>query len=467
MIDRLQEFSSIVRRSFNAAVRRQEVINSSETTPIHPPPSPTNQITNEQRLRIAQTEWNKLLSRREADQSSEQLDRSTAVLSANNRRDNIPWGDLLDTKGDNVTRVYSLNTNGLSIDRRGGRFDDLCKVAKEVNADIVCCQEHNLDTTRSNVRSVLYDTARQHWSRSRIAMGTTPIPFSTNYKPGGTMCMTTGDMTGRITTQTHDIWGRWTSQTFRGSGCNNLIVISAYQVVSDSPHTGLTTATAQQHSLLTQSNDTLPPRKAFKRDLTSFLHTCIAQGMEVLLVGDFNEAFGNEREGMSKIAAEFHLQNLMHVRHQQTPPATYARGKTCLDYGLATRRVANALISCGYESFNERFSTDHRAYFFDLDNDLLFGNMTQKISSPAHRVLKSNNVEQVTAYIKFKFDFLQSRNAFRRAEQLTLPGNRHVFAERLDSDVLKASLDAEKRIKSFREPAWSIALSKARRKKLS
>jgi hypothetical protein len=80
-----------------------------------------------------------------------------------------------------------------------------------------------------------------------------------------------------------------------------------------------------------------------------------------------------------------------------------------------------------------------------LDNDLLFGNITQKLASPAHRVLKSNNAEQV---------------------QLTLPGNRHVFAERLDSDVLKASLDAEKRIKSFREPAWSIALSKARRKKV-
>ena len=158
MIDRLQEFSFIVRRSFNAAVRRQEAIDSSETTPIQPPPSPTNQITNEQRLRIAQTEWNKLLSRQEADQSSEQHGSSTAVLSAANRRDNIPWGDLLDKKGDNVTRVYSLSTNGLSIDRRGGRFDDLCKVVKEVNADIVCCQEHNLDTTRSNVRSVLYHT---------------------------------------------------------------------------------------------------------------------------------------------------------------------------------------------------------------------------------------------------------------------------------------------------------------------
>ena len=73
------------------------------------------------------------------------------VLSLENRKENLPWGDLLGEKGHNVTRVYTLNTNGLSIDRRGGRFDYLCKVAKEVTADIMCCQEHNLDTTRSNV----------------------------------------------------------------------------------------------------------------------------------------------------------------------------------------------------------------------------------------------------------------------------------------------------------------------------
>ena len=117
------------------------------------------------------------------------------------------------------------------------------------------------------------------------------------------------------------------------------------------------------------------------------------------------------------------------------------------------------MVRCGYESFNERFATDHRAYFFDLDNNLLFGNITQPLASPTLRVLKSNNVEQVTQYLKAKCTYLDSRNAFRRAEQLTLPGNRHVFAERLDTDLLKASLDAEQTTKRFRDPAWSVALA--------
>jgi hypothetical protein len=45
-----------------------------------------------------------------------------------------------------------------------------------------------------------------------------------------------------------------------------------------------------------------------------------------------------------------------------------------------------------------------------------------------------------------------------------VPGNRHKFAERLDKDVLEASLAAEKRIARFGEPHWSIALASARKK---
>ena len=157
---------------------------ASNHTPTFQPPLVAlqpQQLTSAQRLTIAQAEWNKLLAQR----STIAPVTRRAILSSENYRTNQPWGDTIGDSGPNITRIYSLNVNGLSIDRRGGRFDDLCKVAKEVKADVICGQEHNLDTTRSQVRSVLYDTARQHWDRSRLILGTTPIPFDTNYKPGG------------------------------------------------------------------------------------------------------------------------------------------------------------------------------------------------------------------------------------------------------------------------------------------
>ena len=311
-----------------------------------------------QKLIIATAEWKKLLSK-----SNTASDTRQSSLLTSNHTENNPWGDELLEKGINVTRVYSLNVNGLSVDRRGGRFEDLCKVAKEVQADIICCQEHNLDTTKHNVRSILYDTVRQHWNRLCLISGTTPISFETNYKPGGTMMVSVGDITGRIAVQSHDKWGRWTSQTFCGANTVNLTVISEYQVVTDNPRTGLTTATSQQQSLLTQSDDRATPRQAFKRDLRSFIRSRRSQGDELILVGDFNEVLGSELlDGMSQIAAEFQLLNLMSTRHHCKPPPTYSRGRKCLDYGLATHNVANALIRCGYEAFNERFATGFTIY---------------------------------------------------------------------------------------------------------
>ncbi|KAI2499205.1 hypothetical protein MHU86_15303 [Fragilaria crotonensis] len=279
------------------------------------------------------------------------------------------------------------------------------------------------------------------------------------------MIVSSGDITGRFVSHSEDRWGRWISQTVRGTGSTYVTIVSAYQVVTDNPYNGLTTAASQQRSLLLQTGDTEQrPRKAFKRDLSVFLTERISRGEEILLVGDFNEVFGSELDGMSQIAADLRLVNLMQVRHHQSPPATYSRGKKCLDYGLATDHVAQALRSCGYEAFNERYPTDHRAYFFDFDTDVLFGNKTQTLAPSSLRILKSNNAEQVTQYIKLKYEYLKSRNAFDRASQLKMPGNRHAFAERLDSDVLKASLDAEHNTKQFREPEWSVALSQARRK---
>ena len=86
---------------------------------------------------------------------------------------------------------------------------------------------------------------------------------------------------------------------------------------------------SEQQSLLFQNQDaTTNPRTAFRRDLLEYLKTQLDKGHEILLVGDFNEPFGSDPDGMEKIAAEIQLIDLMSVRHSSPPPATYARGNT-------------------------------------------------------------------------------------------------------------------------------------------
>jgi hypothetical protein len=176
LMDRVNELVEAARSALSSTPDRaaatdtntHTTANTTRTTQCQPPLIPSPNIAQAQRLRIAQTEWKKILSQRLPPEFHSPPTNRHTFLSNKNHRENNPWGDILAGKRDNVTRVYSLNTNGLSLDRRGGRFDDLCKIAKEVQADVVCCQEHNLDITKSNVRSILYDTARQYWSRSRL-----------------------------------------------------------------------------------------------------------------------------------------------------------------------------------------------------------------------------------------------------------------------------------------------------------
>ena len=386
-------------------------------------------------------------------------------LSVENQRANSPWGDILEEKSESTTRVYSLNANGFTLDRRGGQFDEFCKVTKEVQADIVACQEHCLDTTQPVVRSVLFDTLRNSWTRSRLTLGTTPITYSNMYKPGGTLLVSMSHVTGRVISTYSDKWGRWTSQTFRCQQERKLTVISAYQVVPDTPSPGKTTAAEQQRSLLLESQDPLrEPRPAFVRDFQQYLQMCLSTNDDLLIMGDFNDTVGRDCNPLTTMMSELGLLNLMSVRHDVPPPPTYARGKKCLDYGFGTPRVTLALTACGYEAFNARYTTDHRSYFFDFDTTALFGTTTPTLANPQQRILHSTNVKQLTSYIKLVYDYLVHCNAFERASRLSHPGDRHAFAERLDRDMIQACLMGEKKLKRFGDPAWSVALDQARKK---
>jgi exonuclease III len=380
-------------------------------------------LTPQSHLHQAQMLWAAML--RPTDNPPVANGNRPIILSIENQRANEPWGDPLTAKPDNITRIYGLNVNGLKLDQQGGQLDELCQVINEVQADVFCGQEHNLDSDNTQVRQILYQATRHHWKRSRITFGTTPIAFPRQYKPGGTFMITTNDLTGRVIAQKQDKWGRWVSQVYQGRGSIKIAIYSAYQVVAKDVKLGCITTAAQQQSLLMQAQDQLTdPRLAFRRDITLALQASVEAGHEILLLGDFNEAFGADLDGIQKVATTCGLLDLMSLRHSSTPPATYARGRTRLDYVLATTHVAHALSTAGYEPFNARFPSDHRSYFLDFDTQKLFGIDTQVLGKHSDRILRSNNVVQTTQYIKAKYDLLLQHNAFARGNQLTQPGEK-------------------------------------------
>ena len=334
---------------------------------------------------------------------------------------------------------------------------------REAQVDVFLGQEHNLDSSQYQVRSTLHDTSKQHWQRYRLNIATTPIAFKAAYKPGGTFMLAVGNGTGRIISQDQDKWGRWVSQTFQGMAGRTITMVSAYQVVADTVKGRTTTATTQQYSLLVHEQDSLlAPRAAFRRDLKTFLTQRRNRGEELVLVEDFNEDMGEDALGVLSIVHQLNMVDMMGARHQQDLPATYSRGHKCLDYGFATPTVRAALVSCGFEGFGHRFLSDHRGYFFDFDIHRLFETHIQPLSKVEPRLLHSTNARQATVYLRKLHAVLTSCNAYTRGDWLASQDTRHHFAERLDSDILNASLVSERAIPYFQAPHWSKALMLAR-----
>jgi hypothetical protein len=65
-------------------------------------------------------------------------------------------------------------------------------------------------------------------------------------------------------------------------------------------------------------------------------------------------------------------------------------------------------------------------------------------------------------YINYKYECLMRSNILQRSQMLNRPGDRHKFAERMDKDILAASLAAENHITKFAAPQWSVELKSAR-----
>ncbi len=136
-------------------------------------------------LQRAQAQWRSLLSRPDPPTVEDAPQRGVTTLSIENSRQNNPWGDECQGKENNITRVNAINLNGLQLDAKGGKFDSVCRSIKDLQVDVLCGQEDNVDTTQLSVRNILFVTAHQHWERNRLQIGTSPIPFETQFKPEG------------------------------------------------------------------------------------------------------------------------------------------------------------------------------------------------------------------------------------------------------------------------------------------
>eukprot|EP00957_Ditylum_brightwellii_P181654 13837601-Ditylum_brightwellii.AAC.1 len=69
--------------------------------------------------------------------------------------------------------------------------------------------EINLDTMCQNITRIIQDTARKHFSHSKITTASLCIPVKHFFDLGGTLSIIQGDVVGRIIDSGSDEYGQW------------------------------------------------------------------------------------------------------------------------------------------------------------------------------------------------------------------------------------------------------------------
>jgi hypothetical protein len=338
--------------------------------------------------------------------------------------------------------------------------------------DILGLAETKLDTHKRNVIATCVKAARRVFPFSRVVMSSSAISYSSHFKPGGTAIVAAGSITGRITTSFQDPMGRWSAMSLTGAHANKLTVISAYQVCNNRPDRDTKArsmaAFTQQQAMINISDPTssMHPREKFRMDLLTFVQELQQKGHDIILMGDFNEAFGSDPTGLMHIASTCALIDVLHQRIGSTQFATFSGGRTRIDYVLMSHTPAAAVRHCGYEPPTYRFQGDHRGFFLDFDTDKLFGNTTPVLAQPASRNIVSSDRQNCAYYVEAKYKYLQDHRWFQRMASLSEESAPdHALAESLDRDWLRASLHAEKKCTSRPPFPYSVALASLRKRR--
>ena len=383
-----------------------------------------------------------------------------------NFKHNWHFGDkLLPYKPPNTTRLHGQNTNGFQLSDDGGTLLTAATHLRELQVDGGGFFETNVDTTKHQVRSKIFNAFRKTSKYSKVQCSSSDIPAHNEYKPGGTITYVHDDLTSRVQSKGADPLGRWSHVTFTRRGNQKVTFISAYQPCKGKPKPDSFTAAAQQYSMLLKAKRENPAnvRKHFVKDLKRFLRKCSKDGQEVILMGNFNEVLGVHSHGMSKVCRELDLTDAIHYFHgpPETPFSTWIDGKEILDYILVSRSLLPFIKACGYEPFLQHINGDHRGMFIDFDTTALFGAPDSRLAPLAQRKLQATNPKHVTIYFEKQYEYLIQHNYFPRLEHLQHHPD-DALAEALDRTRTRACLYAEAKLPRYPDVPYSPAIANAR-----
>jgi hypothetical protein len=258
--------------------------------------------------------------------------------------------------------------------------------------------------------------ARAVWGTSQVV-----VDNESAFKPGGSVIVTMGRTAGRVKKAGVDSMGRWAYQVLDGKVGKDILIVSVYQCCKQPANSKGITAYQQQEIMLSETNRVdRDPRRNFHRDMKKFLKEIMPEensdhsSITPLRLGDWNE----ECKGTStspKLCDEFGLVNIFKQVHpNQKQFKKYMRGSRTIDFALAPPELAHRVTNFVYKPFMYRMKGDHRSYYFDTGEEVLFGNKQEPVYEPDGRSISGKDPKAVTIYLEAVHKHLQANDVMSK-----------------------------------------------------
>jgi hypothetical protein len=377
----------------------------------------------------------------------------------------LPIGGLMEqSKLPGMIRISGFNPNGI----KANQLERQLQHSKDLDIDIQCYSEINVNVLRTDQCQKFYEGCKKMDKSSRSVWGTSQLLADSEYKPGGTAIISTGKTAGQVKKSGSDKLGRWTYQLLDGQGNKDILIVCVYQCCKKPTSPWKTTAYHQQVVMLSEMDRIdKDPRRNFYRDLKKFIESFLTNETSTILpiiLGDWNE----ECKGTSaskKLCEELGLVNIFdRLYPNQKRFKTMRRGSRSINFALAPLELADRVSNFVYEPFMYRLKGDHRAFYFDFGEKVLFGDTKESPYDPTGRSSTSKDPKAVTKYLKEAHEHLIANNMFNRIQKLMECNEpNHDEAERLDRELTRACEHGSNSCKRRRQDYWNIGIHELKR----
>ena len=315
-------------------------------------------------------------------------------------RKDVYYGDVVTPKQEYIFRCVSVNIGGFPLSYGDPTFENFCTSVRKYQPDIVLLQELGFHPGRVRYQQRWKTRIRDQFDPRQtktITAHNTHDRTGNRKLWGGVAILATGETVhyARGTGADGQGLGRWCWSRYQ-AGTTITRFVTLYRPTDNKR--GQVTVYAQHKEYFESQNDDRDPRQAFLDDFTTELDSWLALGDQVCVAGDLNEDVLSQR-----ITSIFESRSMHHMIFSLHDSAQAP--ETCF---RNTRRISvdgiwgtpNLIpIQAGYMEEHD-FPGDHRALWFDISYDSVFGIDPPPIYIPRARRLQLSNSKSLKSYSK-------------------------------------------------------------------